>query len=93
MLKDSTRLIDTVARSAGSGVRGSCCRRSTSNGAFLLAEKILSRLRGSMLGSPQGITASVGVAEFPAMRLSRPSLSGLPIEPCRRRRRWDVTGQ
>ena len=64
MLKDSTRLIDTVARSGGQEF-GVLLPQIDGNGAFLLAEKILSRMRGSMLGSPQGITASTGVAEFP----------------------------
>ena len=64
MLKDSTRLIDTVARSGGQEF-AIVLPQIDHNGAFLLAEKILSRLRGSMLGSPQGITASAGVAEFP----------------------------
>jgi diguanylate cyclase (GGDEF)-like protein/putative nucleotidyltransferase with HDIG domain len=64
MLKDSTRLIDTVARSGGQEF-AVLLPQIDGNGAFLLAEKILSRMRGSMLGSPQGITASAGVAEFP----------------------------
>ena len=64
MLKDSTRLIDTVARSGGQEF-GVLLPQIDGNGAFLLAEKILSRMRGSMLGSPQGLTASTGVAEFP----------------------------
>ncbi len=64
MLKDSTRLIDTVARSGGQEF-AIALPQIDGNGAFLLAEKILSRMRGSMLGSPQGITASAGVAEFP----------------------------
>jgi diguanylate cyclase (GGDEF)-like protein/putative nucleotidyltransferase with HDIG domain len=64
MLKDSTRLIDTVARSGGQEF-AVLLPQIDGNGAFLLAEKILSRLRGSMLATPQGITASVGVAEFP----------------------------
>jgi diguanylate cyclase (GGDEF)-like protein/putative nucleotidyltransferase with HDIG domain len=64
MLKDSTRLIDTVARSGGQEF-AILLPQIDGNGAFLLAEKILSRMRGSMLGSPQGITASAGVAEFP----------------------------
>lgn len=64
MLKDSTRLIDTVARSGGQEF-AILLPQIDQNGAFLLAEKILSRLRGSMLVSPQGITASAGVAEFP----------------------------
>ena len=64
MLKDSTRLIDTVARSGGQEF-AVLLPQIDGNGAFLLAEKILSRMRGSMLGSPQGITASAGVAEYP----------------------------
>ena len=64
MFKDSTRLIDTVARSGGQEF-AIVLPQIDGNGAFLLAEKILSRMRGSMLGSPQGITASAGVAEFP----------------------------
>jgi diguanylate cyclase (GGDEF)-like protein/putative nucleotidyltransferase with HDIG domain len=64
MLKDSTRLIDTVARSGGQEF-AVLLPQIDGNGAFLIAEKILSRMRGSMLGSPQGITASAGVAEFP----------------------------
>jgi diguanylate cyclase (GGDEF)-like protein/putative nucleotidyltransferase with HDIG domain len=64
MFKDSTRLIDTVARSGGQEF-AVLLPQIDRNGAFLLAEKILSRLRGSMLGSPQGLTASAGVAEFP----------------------------
>jgi diguanylate cyclase (GGDEF)-like protein/putative nucleotidyltransferase with HDIG domain len=64
MFRDSTRLIDTVARSGGQEF-AVLLPQIDGNGAFLLAEKILSRLRGSMLGSPQGITGSAGVAEFP----------------------------
>jgi diguanylate cyclase (GGDEF)-like protein len=64
MLRDSTRLIDTVARSGGQEF-AILLPQIDGNGAFLLAEKILSRMRGSMLGSPQGLTASAGVAEFP----------------------------
>ena len=64
MFKDSTRLIDTVARSGGQEF-AIVLPQIDGNGAFLLAEKILSRMRGSMLGSPQGITASAGVAAFP----------------------------
>jgi diguanylate cyclase (GGDEF)-like protein/putative nucleotidyltransferase with HDIG domain len=64
MLKDSTRLIDTVARSGGQEF-AVLLPQIDGNGAFLLAEKVLSRTRGSMLGSPQGISASAGVAEFP----------------------------
>ena len=64
MLTDSTRLIDTVARSGGQEF-AVVLPQIDGNGAFLLAEKILSRMRGSMLGSPQGISASAGVAEFP----------------------------
>jgi diguanylate cyclase (GGDEF)-like protein/putative nucleotidyltransferase with HDIG domain len=64
MFRDSARLIDTVARSGGQEF-AVLLPQIDRNGAFLLAEKILARLRGSMLGSPQGITASAGVAEFP----------------------------
>jgi diguanylate cyclase (GGDEF)-like protein/putative nucleotidyltransferase with HDIG domain len=76
MLKDSTRLIDTVARSAGQEF-AVLLPQIDQNGAFLLAEKILSRLRGSMLVSPQGITASVGVAEFPGNASEAAELIGV----------------
>jgi diguanylate cyclase (GGDEF)-like protein/putative nucleotidyltransferase with HDIG domain len=65
LLKDSTRLIDTIARSGGQEF-AVLMPQIDQHGAFLLAEKILSRMRGSMLGSPQGITASAGVVEYPA---------------------------
>jgi diguanylate cyclase (GGDEF)-like protein/putative nucleotidyltransferase with HDIG domain len=73
LIKDSTRLIDTVARSGGQEF-AILLPQIDGNGAFLLAEKILSRMRGSMLGTPQGITASTGVAEFPGHASDPPEL-------------------
>ncbi len=73
LIRDSTRLIDTVARSGGQEF-AVLLPQIDGNGAFLLAEKILSRMRGSMLGSPQGITASAGVAEFPGHADDPPEL-------------------
>jgi diguanylate cyclase (GGDEF)-like protein/putative nucleotidyltransferase with HDIG domain len=73
LIKDSTRLIDTVARSGGQEF-AVLLPQIDGNGAFLLAEKILSRMRGSMLGTPQGITASTGVAEFPGHASDPPEL-------------------
>ena len=73
LIRDSTRLIDTVARSGGQEF-AVLLPQIDGNGAFLLGEKILSRMRGSMLGSPQGITASAGVAEFPGHADDPPEL-------------------
>ena len=85
MLKDSTRLIDTVARSGGQEF-GVLLPQIDGNGAFLLAEKILSRMRGSMLGSPQGLTDPQGWRNFPVMRQTRQSSSRSPIQRCTRQR-------
>ncbi len=65
LLVRSSRLIDTVARSGGEEF-AILMPETDQHGAFLIAEKILSRVRGSELAPGHELTASVGVATFPA---------------------------
>ena len=65
LLLESSRLIDTVARSGGEEF-AILLPEMDQHGAFLLAEKILSRVRSASLGpAEQEVTASAGVATFP----------------------------
>ncbi|MDP9188708.1 MAG: diguanylate cyclase [Actinomycetota bacterium] len=64
LLVRSFRLIDTVARSGGEEF-AILLPETDQHGAFLLAEKVLSRLRGSNLAPGHELTASAGVATFP----------------------------
>jgi diguanylate cyclase (GGDEF)-like protein/putative nucleotidyltransferase with HDIG domain len=62
----SSRLIDTAARSGGEEF-AVLLPETDQHGAFLLAEKLLSRVRKSPLTPAQiTVTASAGVATFPA---------------------------
>jgi diguanylate cyclase (GGDEF)-like protein/putative nucleotidyltransferase with HDIG domain len=64
LLRDSSRLIDTVARSGGEEF-AVLLPEIDQHGAFLRAEELLGRLRSATLG-PQGeLTASAGVATYP----------------------------
>jgi diguanylate cyclase (GGDEF)-like protein/putative nucleotidyltransferase with HDIG domain len=64
LLRDSSRLIDTVARSGGEEF-AVLLPEIDQHGAFLRAEELLGRLRSATLG-PQGeLTASAGVASYP----------------------------
>jgi diguanylate cyclase (GGDEF)-like protein/putative nucleotidyltransferase with HDIG domain len=66
VLSRSSRLIDTAARSGGEEF-AVLLPETDQHGAFLLAEKLLSRVRRSPLTSAQiTVTASAGVATFPA---------------------------
>jgi diguanylate cyclase (GGDEF)-like protein/putative nucleotidyltransferase with HDIG domain len=65
LLSRSARLIDTVARSGGEEF-AVLLPETDQHGAFLVAEKLLSRVRGSLLTPAQAsVTASAGVATFP----------------------------
>jgi diguanylate cyclase (GGDEF)-like protein/putative nucleotidyltransferase with HDIG domain len=66
VLASTSRLIDTVARSGGEEF-AVLLPETDEHGAFLLAEKLLSRVRGLQLtAAPTTVTASAGVASFPA---------------------------
>ncbi len=65
LLSKSSRLIDTVARTGGEEF-AVLLPETDHHGAFLVAEKLLSRVRGSLLNfADASITASSGVATFP----------------------------
>jgi diguanylate cyclase (GGDEF)-like protein/putative nucleotidyltransferase with HDIG domain len=64
LLHDSTRLIDTIARTGG-GEFGVVLPETEHHKAFLLAEDLLSRIRNTFSAPHPEVTASVGVATFP----------------------------
>lgn len=64
LLHDSTRLIDTIARTGG-GEFGIVLPETEHHKAFLLAEDLLTRIRETFVPPHPELTASVGVATFP----------------------------
>lgn len=64
LLHDSTRLIDTIARSGGEEF-AVVLPETDQHRAFLLAEGLLRSIRETFAAAGQELTASVGVATFP----------------------------
>ena len=64
LLEESTRLIDTVARSGGEEF-AVVLPETDQHRAFLIAEELLSQVRDAFAPPQPELTASVGVATFP----------------------------
>jgi diguanylate cyclase (GGDEF)-like protein len=64
-LTNSSRLIDTVARSGGEEF-AVLMPETDQHRAFLQAERLVSRVRGANFAGDHQVTASAGVATFPA---------------------------